>query len=343
LGYRDAVDLRVRFQGLSPTRLEELAEQAVVPAPAAARALRDEFRSRSGEDAWYPWDFEFARRQEASLPDRLFPMRPMLPRILRAVSEWGFPTGSMRFRVTFHDLPMGGATIAPDPPKDVRILVHPQGGWPAYHVMFHEVGHAVQSVSVRAPRHLLRWHENVPGFGGFREGIGSLFEEIPRRVAWLTGRAGVERRVAERFAESRGRFDLFGAAFYASWIRREFALYRRPDSDVAADAARFDRRLFGYDTYRPRSFADPFFVDLPIYAPNYLIAILVHYQLTRALVDEFGEPLWPNRRVGPWLTREWFRSGSLYDWLPRMRATTGRPFGAESFRRACAAVDAAVA
>jgi len=94
--------------------------------------------------------------------------------------------------------------------------------------------------------------------------------------------------------------------------------------------------LFGYGDYPRRSFVDPFYVESPMYSANYLLATLVHYQLAATLRDLFGEPLWPNRRVGPWLTRKWFAPGSLYDWVPRIKQVTGRPFGARAFAGAFA-------
>lgn len=54
-------------------------------------------------------------------------------------------------------------------------------------------------------------------------------------------------------------------------------------------------------------------------------------QLARALRERFGGPFWPNPKFARWLTREWFAPGSLYDWAPRVREVTGRPFGAEAF------------
>ena len=330
-GFRSMAHLRLGFQGLTPERVRELIDGTLGPVPRGTRRLRELLSQgdRSGE--WYPWDQEYAREQRAPLPDRLFPRGSMLPRVLRAVSRWGFRTPQMRFRVVFHDLPAGGLTLAPDPPSDVRILVHPRGGWGAYHVMFHEVGHAVQSASLRAPGHLLRWHENIPGFGGFHEGIGSLFEEIPRDAGWLVGEAGVDRRSAEAFARAEADRDLFNVGYLGPWIQAELDLYRNPDQDPMPAAEALARRLFGFGAYRPRSFVDWFYVADPIYSANYLLATLFHYQLTRTITSELGAPLWPNRRVGPWLTRHWFRAGSFVEWGPHLREVTGARLSARAF------------
>ena len=204
VGFRTFADLRLGFEGFTPARIEELAEAASAWAGPTIRGLRDRPDPPRARTGWYPWDFFYVRAQLNSLPERSFPRSTMLPTILRAVRAWGFPTERMRFKVVFHDLPAGGLTLAPDPPRDVRILVHPQGGWPAYQVMFHEVGHAVHSASIRAPRHLLRWHENVPGFGGFHEGIGGLFESVASSPAWLASQPGVTRSEADRIAVAAG-------------------------------------------------------------------------------------------------------------------------------------------
>lgn len=337
LGYRSFAEMRLGFEGIRPGRLEALADAAVEPARARLRALRDRLLDATGQAGWHPWDFMYARARQVPLPDRWFPQREMLPRILKAVGRWGFRTDRMHFRVVFHDVPAGGMTLAPDPPTDVRILVHPQGGWLAYVVMFHEVGHAVHSASIRAPRHLLRWHENIPGFAGFHEGIGGLFEEIPSHGSWLAAQPGVGSRRAEEFAEASRDANLLDAAWHACFLRIEQALYRRPDRDPMPEVQRFERRVFGYDDYAPPSFVDHFFVDSPVYVPSYLLSLLFGQQLARTLRDLFGEPLWPNRKVGPWLARNWFAPGSLYDWVPRVKEITGRPFGAEAFRAAFAA------
>ena len=330
-GFATFAEMRLGFQGFSSGRVVELAETAVQGVRARAMALRDQLSSKDTAGGWHPWDLPYARERLASVPDRAFPQRAMLPRVLRGVAKWGFPTSRMRFRVVFHDLPAGGLTLAPDPPSDVRILVHPKGGWGAYQAMFHEVGHAVHSASIRSPRHLLRWHENVPGFGGLHEGIGGLFEDIARERVWLVGEAGISPPAAERFAEARRDTDLISTAWISSWIMPELNLYRHPGRDPMASAQRFARRTFGYDTFAPTSFVDSFYVVDPLYTANYLLAAMFHYQLAASIRAQFGEPLWPNAKVGPWLIREWFAPGSLIDWVSHLKEVTGRPFGATAF------------
>jgi hypothetical protein len=332
LGFRTFAEMRLSFFQLTPSRLVELAEAAASPARSRFRRLRDLYFDATGASEWHPWDVYFARRLQVQLPDRRFPIRGMLRSILSATRAWGFRTDRMRFRVVYHDLPAGGLTLAPDPPKDVRILVHPAGGFLSYDVMFHEVGHAIQSASVRAPGHLLKWHENVPGFGPFHEGIGALFEEIPGSAAWLATRPSIDQAAAERYEQVLGESGPMECASIAAWFRPELALYQDPDRDPRPRAQQWWRKVGGFDSYRAHSFADSFFVDAPVYAPNYLLANLFCHQVRKNLRERFGDAFWPNRRIGPWLTRTWFAPGSMIEWPQKIRETTGRPLDARAFR-----------
>lgn len=332
LGYRTFADLRVGFLGLSPARLAELVDEACVPVRRRARLMRDRFAQGRPNASWLPWDLQFALQDRVRLPARAFPRRGMVPRVIAAVRRWGFPPERLRFRVVFHDLPAGGLTLAPDPPRDVRVVVHPAGGWSSHMILFHEVGHAVHERSIRAPRHLLRWSENVPGLGALHEGLAGLFEEIPSSEEWLSAQAGIPQALARAYALASREDGAFNAASHSVWLTRELELYRHPERDPASASQRFERRLFGYDEYPSRSFVDSFYVDTPLYSPNYLLSILFSAQLRQALLDRLGGPFWPNTRFGPWLAREWFAGGSTFDWLTRLRETTGRPFGATAFR-----------
>jgi hypothetical protein len=333
-GFRSYPEFRLSFDRLSVARLETLLDESLRLVPAEMRRRRGAFEDRTGERGWYPWDTGYAWQIAGGLPEAAFPAHGMLASVLRGVGAWGVPPSALRFRIDRHDIPSGGLCIAPDPPRDVRIIVHPGRGWLEYMVLFHEVGHGVHSASIRAPSHLLRWSEGLPGFGGFHEGIGQFFELIAESEAWLRARGNLSAEKIDRFGAEIRRLPLWTIGSLVDWIRQELDLYLRPKEDPADRARRFGRTVLGFDAYEPRSFADSFFVDSPVYATSYLVATLLRPQLLDAALQEVGGSTWPNRKMGPWLIDRWFRDGSAFDWLPRVREVTGRPFGARAFNEA---------
>jgi hypothetical protein len=330
-GYGSFPDFRLTHEGLAVGRLEELVDTALRHVPSEMRRRRDDFEDRTGDRGWYPWDVSFAEQLGAGLPDAAFPPRSALDSVLAGVRRWGFAPRTLRFRIDRHDLSAGGICLAPDPPRDVRIVVHPGGGWTQSRILFHEVGHAVASASVRQPSHLLRWHENLPGFAGLSEGEGQFFDQIGTSEAWLRSATGLPPAQLAPAVLGARRAPLATVGFLAAWITQELALYLRPRDDLAEVGPRFFRRTMWFDSYRSPSFTDPFFVELPVYSPSYLYAELLRPQLTAAVLDAVGGELWPNPRVGPWLVEHWMRDGSSYDWWKRLREVGGRPFGAGAF------------
>jgi hypothetical protein len=122
-------------------------------------------------------------------------------------------------------------------------------------------------------------------------------------------------------------------AGHVEWISEELALYDGRGRDPSEVRARVGRRLFGYDAYRPHSFANSFSIELPVYMPSYFFATLLAPTLTNAVLADVGGELWPNRRVGPWLVDHWFREGTAYEWTERLRELTGGPLTAVPFNR----------
>jgi peptidyl-dipeptidase A len=330
-GFRSFPEYQLSFDGFTVARLEELMEDALRHARWAVRQWREAFEDRTGERGWYPWDVDYARELIAGLPDRAFPTRGMVSSVLQGVRGWGFPRSSLRFRVDHHDLTSGGICVSPDPPRDVRIVVHPGHGWQEYMILFHEVGHAVHSASIRAPSHLLRWHEFVPGFGAPSEAVGEFFELIASSEAWLRTRRELSAEQVTSFVEGRQADPVRIMALLVGWIRTELALYLRPDRDPRQEEERYGRKVLGYENYTVRSFADSFYIDLPMYTTSYLFARLLRPHLLSAVLEDVGGTTWPNAKLGPWLVDRWFRPGSTYDWGPRLKQVSGRPFSARAF------------
>jgi hypothetical protein len=331
LGYRSFMDLRLRFEGLTLPKLEGYIARIIPAARAAAHRFREQFAQRSGESGFFPWDAWKASEGRNPLPESAFSGRTMVRDCLDTIRGWGFRGPARPFRIVQRSIPVGGMTLAVQLPSDTRVAVNPEGGWLHYDILLHEFGHAVQDTYTRGATHVLRGPENIPGFAGFHEGVGGFFERIAVQESWLRRRPHVTADLIRRFRENWKDEELRLGATTAAWVWKEIQLYLHPREILDPQFHRADRAAFEFDEYSDRSFTDPFWVEAAFYSKSYLIAGLVGAQLRQAIREQVPGPLWPNRGVIPWFARNWFRHGIRYDWVPRVKEVTGRPFGVTDF------------
>jgi hypothetical protein len=328
-GYRTFAELRLCFEGVSAVRLRALTRSAAAPLRGLARDLRSEHADRTGESGWGPWDLRFALEGRAPLPQGPFPGSRMVATIRRGLGAWGFFPRQLRFPVARTDQPFGGLTVAPRIPTDVRILVHPKGGWEYYAVLFHEYGHAVHFRSIDQSTHLLRNPDL--GYAGFAEGLAGVFEQIAYDSEWLGTVPGLDRGAAVAFARRNAGTAVFDAASHGLRTEAELRLYAAPDRDPLPEGHLLARRWFGYDEFASRSWADTFLVTHPVYQQSYLISPLFRAQVAAAMGHATGAPFWPNPAAARWLTESFFASGARYDWTTRLADVTGAPLSASAF------------
>ncbi|MGC2289107.1 MAG: hypothetical protein WA688_04545 [Thermoplasmata archaeon] len=331
LGYRSFMDFRLRPEGLTLPQLERFIERIVPAAQGPTRRFREQFQRRSGESGFFPWDAWRASEGRNPLPASAFSGRTMVQDCLRAIRDWGFRGPRRPFRIVQRSIPVGGMTLAVELPSDTRVAVNPKGGWLHYDILLHEFGHAVQDTYTRGSTHVLRGPENIPGFAGFHEGIGGLFERIAMLEGWLRARPLATADLVREFMENRKDEELRIGAHTAVWVWKEIQLYKHPAEDLGPRFHRADRAIFGFDEYPAAPYADPFWIEAAFYSKSYLLASILGAQLRQAIREQLPGPFWPNREVIPWLARNWFRHGVRYDWVPRVKEVTGRPFGVRDF------------
>jgi hypothetical protein len=330
-GFRSFPEYRLAAEGLTVARLYDLLDAALVGAPRRLRRIRERFQERTGEAGWYPWDLEYAR--ESGIPDRCFPAERMLSDVRDGVRGWGFRPEQLKFRLDWHETPSGGMEISVDPPRDVRVIATARPGWTYRGVLFHEVGHAIHARSIRASTPWTRRPASLPGFASLCEGLGAVFESIPASREWLAAQRDLPPEVVQHAVDGRSESDLVWMVYHANRVRSEIEMYTAPERDPTAGPLRFLRSMYGFDRFRPLSPANSFTLDTPLYLPSYVLAALFSRQVEESMLSDVGGAFWPNRRIGPWLTEHWFRDGARHDWIPRVRAITGRPFGPAAFRR----------
>ncbi len=331
LGYASFMDFRLRAEGLTLPTLERFIERVLRASRPVHRRFREDFEQRSGSSGYFPWDAAKATLGRNPIPESSFAGSEMVSAVLRTIRRWGFRGPARPFRIVQRSIPIGGMTLAVRIPDDVRVAVNPKGGWLNYRILAHEFGHAVQDRYTRAPTHVLRGPESIPGYAGFCEGIGRLFERVSTEPRWLLTRPGVTRALVRRFQASFPSEELRQAATTAQWVWKEVQLYSNPTADLGPRFRRADRAVFGFDDVPEGPVTDPFWIEAAFYSKSYLLGSLLAAQLGRTLGEVAGDPLWPNRRVIPWLRTTWFQHGARYDWVPRVESVTGRPFGVSDF------------
>ncbi|MDE1819280.1 MAG: hypothetical protein KGI98_00340 [Euryarchaeota archaeon] len=335
LGFPSFVELRLSQEGVSRAQLERFIVSLKAIGRPAARRVRDDFEDAKGERGWYPWDLPraFELRKPPAV-DRYFPGRGMLSAAMGALRGWGFHPERYHLRIDRHAISAGGLCYAPTIPQDVRVVVNPQGGWVWYGILMHELGHAVHASLTRAPTHLLRGYETLPGNAGMSEGVGGLFEEISGEDAWLSTRTGLPRASIDRLIADRAVGWPDSVGYTALWVEQELELYRRPTGDLVSTFARLQRAYEGYlPTSVPASFGDGIWVQYGLYAKSYLFAWLFASQVREGMLRDIGGDTWPNPRVAPWLNRNWFRPGITQDWVAQVNETSGTPLGTGALLR----------
>jgi hypothetical protein len=331
LGYRSFMDFRLRLEGLTLPELEGFIDRIVPAAKVPIRRFREHFELRTGESTFFPWDAWWAAEARNPIPPSAFSGRTMVRDCLRTIRAWGFRGPRRPFTIVQRSIPIGGMTLAVELPTDTRVVVNPKGSWLHYAILLHEFGHAVQDRCTRGTTHVLRGPENIPGFAGFHEGIGQLFERIPTLPSWLRTRPGVTSDLIRRFRENLKDEEIHAGARTAVWVWKEIQLYKHPTENLGPRFHRADRDSFGFDEYPEAPFADPFWIEAAFYSKSYLIGSVLGAQLRQAIREQVPGPFWPNPGVIPWLARNWFRDGMQYDWVPRVKEVTGRKFGVSDF------------
>jgi hypothetical protein len=331
IGYRSFMEFRLRAEGLTLSQLEDFIGRISRAGRPLQRRFVETFQERSGESGFFPWDSWWASQGRIPIPDSMFPGRTMARDVLRTIRAWGFRGAKRPFQIVQRSIPVGGMTLAVQIPSDVRVAVNPHGGWLHYSILAHELGHAVQDHYTRAPSHVLRGPENIPGFAGYAEGIATLFEWIPAQSAWLRTHPGVTAKLIRQFHENMAGERLRVGASTANWVWKEIQMYKQPTADLSARFHRADIANSGFSEFPMEPVADPFWIETAFYSKSYLLAAILAAQLRSTLREQVAGPFWPNHRAIPWLARNLFRHGARYDWVPRIAEVTGRPFGVADF------------
>ncbi len=285
-------------------------------------------------DALQPWDVDYwLHVQELAGGDDAWPREPGVERMFALMRDLGFRPDSLPIDVKVLDVPVGGITFPVRPPYEARLLTNPFTGSNFYETMFHEYGHALNTVYTdKSLSPILLFGDETP----MSEGVAECLGHFAYDATWLEHAAGVS---PERAAQ----LERVGKMQLLLWLRRSICLnayfevsaygnlHQNLDSLYAATYARFagtplpPGHYFGYRDI---------FATGPLYFQSYLYANMIATQFREAMRAQFGvEDLSREPRVAEWLTRYAFGPGGSVPWPEKMVQATGTPLSTEALSR----------
>lgn len=276
-----------------------------------------------------PWDFDFALREAASLPDKFFPPESVFAVIHEFEKGIGFDVDTLPIKEVVKDIPYGGLSLAIKIPGDSRFLVNPTKGKGFYGVAFHEYGHSLKAVNTRVDYPILRGYEWIPGAqcAAYEEGVADMHGEFTDDSLWLTRFTKAKPKQIEKYLKGRGLPTLYRMRRLLKDFFIEYEMYQNPDQDMAAVERKMIRKFLLVDvdsTEPPQYAASIWYTSYPCYYQNYILSGMIATQLQEALSSKFGDAKISNARVADWMINRLYASGETLEWTERIRTATGK-------------------
>jgi peptidyl-dipeptidase A len=270
-----------------------------------------------------PWDTAYDYDNFLEKIKSYFPKQEILPRLKRTYRGIGFDIEKMPILVDDEERPgksQHAFSFSIDTPTDVRILANADDGVASYRTMFHEMGHAVYSASIRQPTFLLQDAASAC----FTEGIGQFFPMLLEDEKWLTAEAGVPSGMAREFKRKQREDAASGVRFYLVILNFEREAYANPEQDLTRLWWAMNQKYLGLPLHpEVDSWASVIhFTSHPAYYQNYLLADMIAAQLMHHLESQQGTVL-DNPKTGEFLREQVFAKGTSVPWMQLLSDTTG--------------------
>ena len=275
------------------------------------------------------WDFDYALREGASLPNKYFPEDSVFAVIHRFQKDIGFAVDSLPIKEVIKDIPYGGLSLAITIPSDSRFLVNPTKGKGFYAVAFHEYGHSLKAVHTDVEHPILRGYEWIPGAqcAAYEEGIADLHGEFTDDSLWLATFTKAKAKEIDRYIEGRGIPALYRLRRLMKDFFIEYEMYRDPEQNLAeVERAMFKKYLLvELDSLEQHQYASSiWYTSYPCYYQNYILAGMIATQLQEALTSKFGEEKIRRPELAGWMISHLYASGESTEWTERIRNATGK-------------------
>ena len=288
-------------------------------------------RKQMGVAKLEPWDTSYDYDNVQEKIKAYFPKQQILPRLKKTYQGIGLDIEKMPILVDDEERAgksQHAFSFSIDVPTDIRILANADDGIAAYRTMFHEMGHAVYSASIRQSTFLLQDAASAC----FTEGIGQFFPMFLDEQAWLTAAAGVPAGLANDYRKRTKEDAAYGIRFYLVMLNFEREAYRNPEQDLTKLWWAMSEKYLGLP---PHPDVDSWasiihFTSHPVYYQNYLLADMIASQLMHHLKTEQGGVL-DNAKTGEFLRSQVFAKGSSVPWMKLLSDTTDEPLNVKYF------------
>ena len=284
------------------------------------------------------WDFDFALRESASLPDKYFP-RDSVFNILHTFERGiGFKVDSLPIREVVKDIPYNGLSVAIRIPTDTCFLVNPTEGKGFYGVAFHEYGHSLKAAHTNVEYPILKGYEWIPGAqcAAYEEGIADMHGEFTDDSLWLKTFTKAKPKEIERYMHGRALPTLYRMRRLLKDFFIEYEMYSNPNQDMKAVERTMYKKYLLVDLpdNEPHQFAaSMWYTSYPCYYQNYILAGMIATQLQEALANKFGEKKIQDEEVAEWMIQNLYASGETEEWTDRIRNATGKSLETGAYLR----------
>jgi hypothetical protein len=238
--------------------------------------------------------------------DKYFRKDKLLEAYERTLLEMGLdPTSQDNIHIDMAERPTKNPRArcyAPDPPKEVHLLIKPVGGLEDYMAFFHEAGHA-QHFGNEDPA--LDYVERaVSTSNALTEIYSFLLEHLTQNRVWLTGVVGLPEETARGVAYHARLAELFLVRRYAAKLGYELDFFEDPLEEgrnrelYAATLSGATRFL-----YAPQNYLND--MDPGYYSADYLRAWITESMLCNYLEHAYGEAWFAAPEAGTFLRSLW--------------------------------------
>jgi len=285
-----------------------------------------------------PWDFDYALREAASLPDKYFPADSVFTALHRFEKGIGFAVDSLPIKEVVKDIPYNGLSLAVQIPADSRFLVNPTQGKGFYAVAFHEYGHSLRAVHTHVEYPILKSYEWIPGAqcAAYEEGVAEMHGEFTDDSLWLSAFTKAKTKEIGRYMQERPLPNLYRLRRLLKDFFIEYEMYRDPLQDMdSVERAMYKKYLLvdvGENDGHQYA-ASIWYTSYPCYYQNYILASMMATQLQEALSNKFGSEKFSSAKVATWIIRYLYRGGETEEWSERIHTATGKSLETGAFLR----------